>query len=293
MDIRILRYFLAVAREGNITKAAHLLHIAQPSLSKQIIDLEKELGKKLIIRGKRKLSLTEEGIILQKRAEEIIYLLDKTEKEITSKEEKISGIISIGAGETQGMDVIAKTAKILSDKFPDIHFDIYTANALDIAEKIDRGLLDFGILIEPADVTKYNFSRLPASNLWGVLMPKECELATKNSIRPADLFNIPLILPKQSLVWREFSGWLGKDFQNLNIVATYNLVYNASLLVLNGLGYVVCVDKFIPQNNKLCFKPFEPKVEAGFNLVWKKYKVFSKAQEKFLEILQKSMIDVT
>lgn len=157
MDVRILRYFLAVAKEENITKAAEILHIAQPSLSKQIIDLEKELGKKLLIRGKRKLSLTDEGLILQKRAEEIINLFDKTEREISSSEDSISGKITIGAGETSAMHIIAKTFSVLNKRFPNIHFDIYSANALDIAANLDRGLLDFGLLIEPANITKYNF----------------------------------------------------------------------------------------------------------------------------------------
>lgn len=287
MDIRILRYFLAVAREENITKAAEFLHIAQPSLSKQILDLEKELGKKLIIRGKRKLTLTEEGLILQKRAEEIINLFDKTEREISTNEETISGEISIGAGETKGMEVIAETISVLNKSFPDIRFDIYTANALDIAENLDRGLLDFGILIEPANITKYNFFKLPAYNNWGLLMPKNSELALKSTIKPEDLYNIPIISTKQSLHWHEFSGWLGKDFQNLNIVATYNLVYNASLMVANRLGYAICVDEFIPQQDKLCFRPFEPQVRVGLNLVWKKYKLFSKSQEIFLKTLSK------
>lgn len=289
MDVRILRYFLAVAKEENITKAAEILHIAQPSLSKQIIDLEKELGKKLLIRGKRKLSLTDEGLILQKRAEEIINLFDKTEREISSSEDSISGKITIGAGETSAMHIIAKTFSVLNKRFPNIHFDIYSANALDIAENLDRGLLDFGILIEPANVTKYNFLKLPAYNYWGLLMPKNSQLALKNSIKPDDLFDIPIISTKQSLYWQEFSGWLGKDYQSLNIVATYNTVYNASLMVLNGLGCMICTNEFTPLNDELCFRPFEPQVKAGFNLVWKKYKVLSKVQEQFLNTLQQTI----
>lgn len=292
MELRVLRYFLAVAREESITGAADRLHITQPTLSKQLMELENELGKTLFLRGKRKITLTEDGIFLRKRAQEIIDLADKTEAAFQGTEEVVSGDVYIGGGETEGMRLIAKTIKRMQKAYPNIRYHLYSGNADDIMERMDKGLLDFGVLVEPADIKKYDYFKLPVTDTWGLLMPKEHPLAQKEMLRAEDIKELPLICSRQSLVHNEMSGWLGMDFEQLNIIATYNLIYNASLMVEEGAGYVVCLDKLVNTdcNSKLTFRPFAPKLEANLDIVWKKYQVFSKAAECFLKELQEQCL---
>lgn len=293
MEIRVLRYFLAVAREESISGAADFLHITQPTLSRQIMDLEAELGTKLLIRGKRsqKITLTDEGMLLRKRAEEIVSLSDKTKAEITAKDEVISGDIYIGGGETDAMRIIAKTAKSLQHDHPDISFHLYSGNAEDVTERIDKGLLDFGILVGSTALDKYNYIQLPVKDIWGLLMRKDSQLSQKSRVDPADLKDLPLIISRQALIHNEISGWCNQNFEKLNIVATYNLVYNASLMVDEGFGYALTLDKLVNTtgNSNLCFRPLEPSLEAQLDIVWKKYQVFSKAAEKFLERLREEI----
>ena len=288
MELRVLRYFLAVAREENITAAAEVLHITQPTLSKQLMDLEKELGKQLFIRGKRKITLTEEGMFLRRRAQEIVELADKTQSEFLSNEDIISGDIYIGGGETDAMRIVAKTAKELQKNYPGIRYHLYSGNAQDVTERLDKGLLDFGILIGSSNLNKYDYIRLPVTDTWGLLMKKDSPLMDKDVISSADLKDLPLIVSIQALKTNELSGWSGYSFEDLNIVATYNLVYNATLMVDEGLGYVITLDKLVNTSggSKFCFKPLKPKLEAPLYIVWKKYQVFSKATEKFIEALQ-------
>ncbi len=288
MDIRVLQYFLTVAREGNITRAAEILHMTQPPLSRALIELEQELGKHLLIRGSRKITLTEEGQILRKRAEEMIELMEKTKAEIISSAENVSGDIYIGGGETEGFRIISKAAEAVRAKNTGVHFHLFSGNAADVTERLDGGLLDFGILIEPADIKKYDFIRLPAKNRWGLLMLRGHMLAEKEHITPDDLNDIPLIASRQSMAHNELSGWLGREYETLNIVATYNLLYNASLMVEENVGCALCLDGIIPEyeNSTLVFKPLEPAVEVGLNIIWKKYQVFSRAAEVFLNELQ-------
>lgn len=288
MELRVLRYFLAVAREKNISGAAELLHISQPTLSRQLMDLEEELGQQLFIRGNRKVTLTEEGIFLRKRAQEIIDLVDKTQSEFNNTEELISGDIFIGCGETDAMKLIAKIAYSLQQKYPNIRYHIFSGNGDDVVDKLDKGLIDFGILIEPADVSKYEFLKIPAKDTWGILMKKDSPLALKDYIEPSDLLTLPIIASNQTLVSDEITKWLGKDFQELNIVSTYNLVFNASLLVEQGIGYALCLDKLINTtgDSQLCFRPLFPPLEAHLNVVWKKYQVFSKSAEKFIDSMK-------
>ncbi len=292
MEVRVLRYFLAVAREESISKAAEILHITQPTLSRQIMELEQQLGCKLLNRGTRnhKITLTQDGMLLRKRAEEIITLIDKTESEFASSD-SISGEIYIGGGETDAMRLIAKTAHELKRDYPGIRYHLFSGNADDVTEKLDNGLIDFGILIEPADIKKYNYIQLPAMDRWGLLMRKDSPLAKKEKITPKDLEEIPLITSRQTLVHNEISGWIGGDFDKLNIVATYNLVYNASLMVDEGFGYALCLDKLVntSKDSSLCFKPLYPQLEAHLDIVWKKYREFSKAEEKFLSMLKKEI----
>ena len=290
MDIRILRYFLAVVREESISGAAESLHLTQPTLSRQLMDLEDELGVKLLNRGKKnqRVTLTEEGMLLRRRAEEIVALTDKTISEFDTSHDIINGDIYIGGGETNAMRLIARVGKKLQSQYPFIRYHLFSGNADDVAERLDKGLLDFGLFIEPASMERYNYLRLPDTDTWGLLIRKDSVLAAKESIRAEDLETIPLIVSRQSMVHNELSGWSGSNFDKLNIVATYNLIYNASLMVDEGFGYALCLDRlvFSADNNNFCFRPLEPRLEAHVDIAWKKYQVFSKAAGKFLEALQ-------
>ena len=292
MEIRVLRYFLAVAREGSITKAANSLHLTQPTLTRQLQELEKELKQKLLIRGKYKVTLTQKGMILRNRAREIIDLADKTEAEFMAISDTISGDIYIGGGESDSMKYIAEIIKEIQSEFPDIKFHLYSGNAEDVMEKLDRGLLDFGILIQPVDFSKYDHIPLPEKDVWGVIMRKDSPLADKNYIVLDDLINLPLISSRQmSPKYSKDSGfldWFGDSYNKLNIAATYNLVYNAAVMVKAGVGYAVTLDKLADTSKEsdICFKPLSPKLESGLDVVWKKYQVFSPAAKLFFEKLR-------
>ena len=294
MELRILKYFLTIAKEESITSAAEQLHITQPTLSRQLMELEEELGTKLFNRGGRnkKVTLTNEGLLLRKRAEEIVALVEKTKSEFENNSEIISGNIYIGSGETEAVKIIAQTAKTLQKNYPHIRYNLYSGNADDVTQRLDSGLLDFGILIEPADIEKYNFIRLPVYDSWGLLMQKDCPLSDKNSISPEDLKDLPLIVSRQSFVQNELSGWCGGDFSSFNIVATYNLIYNASVMVSQGFGYALCLDKLVNTsgNSTLCFKPLNPPLKSNLSFVWKKNQVFSNACKKFLEAIKNELL---
>lgn len=292
MEIRVLRYFLAVARERNITGAANYLHLTQPTLSRQIHDLEKELGQQLLIRKSHRVELTPKGVLLRKRAEEIIAMVDKTEAEFASMEDTVSGDIYIGSGETQAIRQIAELIKDLGEAYPNIHYHLHSGNAEDVTERLDKGLLDFGILIQPADLTKYDYLDLPARDRWGVIMRKDSPLAEKEAIEKNELLEIPLLCSRQVVGSRhsenKFAEWFGTDYEKLNIVATYNLMYNAAILVEAGVGYALTLDKLAntSEDSVLCFRPLRPELESGLNVVWKKYQVFSPAAELFLKTLK-------
>ncbi|HIY33936.1 MAG TPA: LysR family transcriptional regulator [Candidatus Eubacterium faecigallinarum] len=286
MELRVLQYFLAVAREQSISGAAEFLHLSQPTLSRQIKDMEKELGKQLLIRGNRRITLTEEGMILCKRAEEIMELVKKTESEITLSDESIAGDIYIGAGESNSVGYIAKVANALRREYPFVHFHIESGDAQTVYEQLDKGLIDFGLLFGNINLTKYNSISLPTKDTWGVLMPKDSELAQKDVITPNDLMKEPLIVSRQGITRGELQNWFKLPEEKLNVVATYNLLYNASLLVEEGVGYALCLDKIINTSNcNLCFKPLYPKLEVSMSIVWKKHQVFSKASNKFLDLI--------
>ena len=287
MEIRVLRYFLAVAREQSISGAAEALHISQPTLSRQLMDMEQDFGKQLFIRGSRRMTLTEEGMLLRRRAEEIIDLVDKTEAEITAGDNAVSGDIYIGAGETEVMRLIAKIAKKLQSDYPDIRFHIFSGNAEDVTERLDKGLIDFGVLIEPKDTSKYEHLRLPSADTWGVLMRRDSPLACKEAVDAKDLWDLPLILSVQAMKDRATERLLERKNDRLNIAATYNLIYNASLLVEEGLGYALCLDKLIKitDDGVLCFRPLKPLATVQLDVVWKKNQVFSKAADIFLKRL--------
>ena len=294
MEILVLRYFLAVAREESITAAANFLHLTQPTLSRQIHDLEEELGQKLLIRKSHRIALTPEGMLLRKRAEEILSMVDKTESEFRSLETTISGDVYIGSGETQAVRQIAGIIQRLQRDYPAIHYHMHSGNAQDITDRLDNGLLDFGLLIQPADITKYDSLVLPAKDVWGVIMRKDSPLAAKPFVQKEDLRTVPLLCSRQAILSQRhgnaFASWFGSEFEKLNIVCTYNLIYNAAIMVEEGIGYAVTLDNLAntSANSALCFRPLSPKLESGLNMVWKKYQVFSPAAEIFLQRLQEA-----
>ena len=288
MELRVLQYFLAVAREQSIVRAAESLHLSQPTLSTQIKAMEEELGKQLLIRGtkgSRKVTLTEEGMILRKRAEEILNLVQKTEREITLSDQIIVGDVYIGAGETDAVRFIAKAAKELHKTYPGVHYHISSGNAEFVLEQLDKGLIDFGVVFGDVDHTKYNSVPLPYKDTWGVLMRKDATLARKESITPEDLFDKPLIISRQIGNDGFLATWLKREISEVEIVATYNLLFNASLMVEEGLGYAIGFNKIINTsgNSNLCFRPLSPKREEGMSIIWKKYQIFTKASERFMQ----------
>ncbi len=291
MELRVLQYFLAIAREQSIVRAAESLHLSQPTLSIQIKAMEEELGKQLLIRGtkgSRKVTLTEEGMILRKRAEEILNLVHKTEREISLSDEVVMGDVYIGAGETDAVRLIARTARKLYRTYPGIHYHIASGNAAFVMEQLEKGLIDFGLVFGDVDQTKYNSMKLPLTEVWGVLMRKDSPLAGKAAISPEDLWDKPLILSRQENSSDGLASWIGRETSELEIVATYNLLFNASLMVEEGLGYAIGFDKIIHTSgsSKLSFRPLSPRREAGMSIIWKKYQVFSKASDKFMEQLK-------
>lgn len=289
MELRVLRYFLAVAREENISRAAAALHTSQPSLSRQLKDLEDELGKTLFIRGQRKITLTEDGMFLRKRAEEIVDLADRTVKELTLTEEFLAGDVYIGAGETEGMKLIAQTAGVLVQHFPDIHLHIVSGDRVDIVERLEKGLIDFAVLVgEPDSQKKYETLLLPQRDTWSVLMRKDHPLAQKSVVRPEDLYQEPLLISRQIKDGSPFLNWLGKSLDQLNVISTHNLIYNASLMVEEGLALAVTLQGLINTGGDscLCYRPLSPRLEVDLFLAWKRYQTFSPAVAKFLELMR-------
>ena len=293
MEIRTLKYFLVAAREGSITKAANSLGLTQPNLSRQINFLERDIGKKLFNRKNYKIELTDEGALFKKRAEEIIDMVEKTRDEFKSSDKIIAGNIRIGGGETHAIELITKIMRNIQKDYPNIQYHLYSGNSDDVSEKLDKGLLDFGIFIEPAGILKYDYIKIPAKDTWGVLMRKDSKLAKRQFITKNDLINIPIICSRQPIYNKasenKFLEWFQSDFDKLNIVATYNLIYNVSIMVKSGIGYAVCLDKLInTHGSSLCFVPLKPKLEAELNIVWKKGQIFSPASRIFLDMLYKN-----
>ncbi|SUW08783.1 LysR family transcriptional regulator [Brachyspira pilosicoli] len=291
MEIRVLKYFLTTIREGNITKAAKYLNLTQPNLSRQINILERDIGHKLFERKHNNIILTPEGILLKKRAEEIINMVDKTRAEFNFTDKVIAGDIFIGAGETWAMSLVASVMKDVQSDYSHIRYNIYSGNFQDITEKLDKGLLDFGLLIDPADLSKYDYLKIPLKDTWGLAMRKDSPLSNKKNITKRDLLNIPLIISRQVIETEiednDFSRWFSDTFDNLNITATYNLIYNALIMVSEGMGYALCLDKLIDNmyHQNICFIPLKPKLESGINIVWKKNQEFSRASKIFLDRL--------
>ena len=297
MELRVLRYFMAVAREESITAAANALHITQPTLSRQLRDLEEELGQELLARGGRRVTLTAEGMLLRKRAEEIVSMADRTEEEFRAMRGDLSGDVYIGGGETDAVNLIAAVCRELRGEHPGIRFHLYSGNARDVTERLDKGLLDFGLLIQPTDLTRYDCLSLPARDIWGVILRRDDPLAAREAIRAEDLADVPLIFSRQVLEARagdnELARWFGPAWGRLNIVTTFNLCYNAAVMAKQGVGCVVSLDKLVDTSpgSGLCFRPLEPKLESALDVVWKKHSVFSAPAELFLSRLRERCLE--
>lgn len=285
MEIRVLRYFLAVVREEGINKAADYLHITQPTLSRQMAQLEDEIGVKLFHKEGRKLTLTNEGMLLRRRAEEILNLVDKTEKELIEQEEMLEGRIVIGSGELKAMQGLPQIIDAFHQKYPRVTFDIYTANADTIKDEMEKGLVDIGILLEPIDITKFDFIRLKQKERWVVLMRPDDPLAQQESVSAKDLGNKPLILPRRLNVQNEVASWLGDSYQNSQVVFTSNLSTNGALMVQGGLGYSLVIEGSVPfwDKNQITYRPLTPELAASCVIAWKKQHPLSLVKEKFIE----------
>lgn len=288
IETRLLQYFLAVAEEQSITKAAEYLHISQPTLSKQMMDLEEALGRQLLVRGRKKITLTEEGTFLRGRAQEIISLMDKTESAFRENEQSISGDVYIGCGEHRSTFTIMQIIRSIQEEYPDIRFHFFSSNADAIIERLDKGLLDMGFLLEPEITPRYDYKKLPLREAWGILMRKDSPLADVETISFAMLADLPLIMPSQTSNRGRMKAYFTEANVNPHVVSTYNLIYNAGLMVEAGIGYALCIDELINTagSHPLTFRPLSPELYSDVYLFTKKYQVLSKAAKLFLSRLE-------
>lgn len=283
MEIRVLRYFLEVARAGSVTHAAQRLHISQPTLSKQLKDLEAELGKKLFVRSSFSVRLTDEGMLLRKRAEDILDMVDKTVGEFKSLGQITGGDIRIGCAESEGIKHLARRIKAVQAQYPGIRAHLYSGDTDDLAEHLERGSLDFAVIAQAVDLSKYNYLELPGADTWGVIMRKDAPLAQKDTISINDLLDLPLIVSRQGLR-EDIPKLFGEQIDQLHITATLNLSYNGSVLAREGVGYVLSFDKLVDtsEQSELCFRPLTPTLETKLYIIWKKYQIFTPAAEVLL-----------
>lgn len=288
MEIRVLRYFLTVVREGGINRAAQVLHITQPTLSRQLSQLEEEVGVTLFYRGARKITLTNEGILLHRRAEEILALVERTEKELIEQEECVEGRIVIGCGELAAVWTLSEVIETFHKKYPLVSYDIFTANADLVKEQMEKGLIDIGVLLEPVDMEKFDFIRLEGKERWVVLMRPDDPLAEKEAVSAEDLKNLPLILPRRTNVQNELSNWLGDSFQSEKVLFTSNLSTNGAIMVQKGLAYSIAVEGFVPfwDKEKVTYRPLYPELKANSVLAWKKQQPFTLAAGRLIEYLK-------
>lgn len=287
IETRLFQYFLAVAREQNFTRAAQSLHIAQPTLSKQMMELEQQLGKPLFVRGKKKITLTDEGAFFRSRAQEMLDLMAKTESMFHSDEDTVSGDIWFGCGETPIMGCITPVFHDLQAEYPGLRFHIFSGDADSVLEKLDKGLLDMGLMLGAAELDKYRRIPLNLTNRFGLLMPKDSPLAERECI-PIDLLpSLPLIVSQQTVSAQLLRQWLEQDFDRLNIIATYNLIYNATFMVEQGMGYGLCLENLVNTEGRrnLTFRPLEPELSVDAFLVVKKYQVLSRSAQLLLREL--------
>ena len=287
MDLKVLRYFVEIASRGNFTAAAEALNLTQPTLSKQIMELEAELGVRLLVRGKRRTTLTEAGGRLMTNARELLELAELTKKRVGGEDSPPRGEVHIAGGETRTMRLAARAMHKTIDKYPDIKFHIYSGNAEAVAERLEKGLADFGAFVLPANLEKFDYIILPCQDIWGALIRKDHPLASRATVRPEDLAETPLIVSSQSLARNEINGWLGEAIKP-RVVATYTLLYNAALMVREGAGVALCIDGIadISSSSELRFRPFAPSLKSSVAIAWKKDRGFSVAASIFLDSLR-------
>ncbi len=285
MEIRVLNYFLTVIREQGITRAAEVLHITQPTLSRQLAQMEEELGIRLFERGSRRITLTNEGLLLRRRAEEILQLVDKTEKELIEQDQQIEGKVTFGCGEIGSVQLLPDLIESFHEKYPHVTFDIYSATADNVKEQMDKGLVDIGLLLEPIDIEKYDFIRLNMKERWIVVMRPDCCLAEKEYVTAKDLSGLPLIMPRRLKIQSELASWFGDSFDSLNVLFTSNLNTNAAVMVSRGLGYSIVIEGMMPfwDQSKITYRPLYPELTATSVLAWKRGQPFSPAVTKFIE----------
>ena len=285
MEIRVLRYFLTVVREEGINRAAEVLHITQPTLSRQLSQLEEELGVKMFHRGAKKITLTNEGILLRRRAEEILSLVDRTERELIEQDEFVEGRIAIGCGELTAVQVLPEIIESFRGKYPLVTYDIFTGNADLVKEQMEKGLIDIGVLLEPIDMEKFDFIRLTGKERWVVLMRPDDPLAEREAVRAKDLENQPIILPRRTNVQNELTNWFGESLQTAQVLFTSNLSTNSAIMVQRGLAYSIVIAGSIPfwDKEKIAYRPLSPELTANSVLAWKKHQPFSLAATKFIE----------
>jgi DNA-binding transcriptional LysR family regulator len=289
MELRVLRYFVEAAREGSMTGAALKLHVTQPTLSKQIRELEEELGQKLFVRGNYHIRLTAEGEILYKRALDILDMADLTAAEFAAMKDFNGGDLYLGCAESDRIEFLAKAARQLQEQYKNLRFHLYSGNAETVCERLDKGLLDFAVVVQNIDLSRYAYLELPGVDTWGIIMRKDSPLASKTEIAVEDLVSLPLIVSRQGAT-NEMPKWLQKNYDRLNIVATYDLIFNASVLVREGLGYALGFDKLVNTGAEsvLCFRPLAPAVTSPMRLIWRKEQRLSRAAELFLETVKRN-----
>lgn len=285
LELRVLRYFLIVAREENITRAASLLHLTQPTLSRQLRQLEEELGVKLFQRSKYSIILTEEGMRLKQRAQELVSLADKVKAEFENHEEDLKGTITIGCGETKNMSFLSERMRTFREQYPGVQFQIYSATADTVKDQLEQGLLDIGLLTEPVDIAKYDFLRMDTKERWGILVTKGSPFWGRDSVCVDDLMGVPLLLPGRQSVQHELSSWFGEAFEHLEVAATFNLIINAANMVQHHVGIALCFELDFHYDD-LAFVPLSPRLETGAVLAWKKNQLFSTLVSRFIECLR-------
>lgn len=292
MELRVLRYFLMIAREENITHAAQLLHVTQPTLSRQIQDLEKELGTKLFVRSNHRIVLTPDGLLLRRRAQEIVDLADRIQRDFASRKEELTGEIAIGSGETRSVSILAEILATYRQRYPRVRYRFYSGNADQIKERIENGTLDVGLLIEPVDISRYAFLRVPIKEEWGVLTREDSPLGMLEVVYPEDLAQRSLMLPGRTLVQNELANWFGGSVAQLHIPIRYNLLYNAAMLVKSGFGDALTIrlDCAYPG---LRFVPLAPPIRLGSVLVWKKQQATSPAVEAWIDHARKCLQNIS
>lgn len=287
MEIRVLRYFLEIAREGNMTRAAEYLHVSQPTLSKQMKELETELGKKLFRRSSSSVSLTSEGMLLRKRAEDILDMVDKTTDEFSALDDITGGEVHIGCAESHQIKYLARVIKEFKENYPLFRYHISSGNTEQVTERLDKGLFDFAVIVEPPDLSKYNYIEVPEANIWGVVMKKDCPLAQNDQIYIEDLLGLPLICSLQAMR-EDIPRWCGEKVDMLNLSGSINLFYNGSVFVKEGLGYMLTFNGLASTgvDSELCFRPLEPVLETKMYVIWKKYQVFTPIAELLIKKLK-------